>query len=197
VLARFLYASRACWASPESRTVKKSKDFRARVLGPVSVPHIYPTSLTVARKLIKIYFARSYIIQDMCCTTYSASFSLCPQLFPQATRPQQRTPRSSVSSGRLQFYYTRVVLPLILTLIGIYVLGVVNCVFIVCLCTTFHVVAAFCQLPNKRLYFVVSAEGTVEVYETFHSRCVSVFHPAHGTHHAALCTALTRSLPIN
>jgi len=69
---------------------------------------------------------------------------------PQATRPQQRTPRSCVSSGGLQFYYTRVVLPVILTPIHSYVISIVNC-FIVCLCTTTFHVTAFCQLPNKRI----------------------------------------------
>ena len=49
-------------ALPESRTVKKSKDFCAAAHGPVSLPHIYPTSLTFARKPIKIYFTRFYII---------------------------------------------------------------------------------------------------------------------------------------
>ena len=42
-----------------------------------------------------------------------------------------------------------------MTPIDVYVLSIVNCVFIVCLCTTFQVVTAFCQLPNKRICYVI------------------------------------------
>ena len=54
---------------------------------------------------IRIYFAKSYIIQNIVLhhLGYSRQFQPRSQLFPWATHPQQRTPRSSVSPGRLQF----------------------------------------------------------------------------------------------
>jgi len=93
------------WTLPESSTVKKSKDFCAAAPGPVSVPHVYPTSLIFVWKLIRIYFAKSYIIQNIVLhhLGYSRQFQPRSQLFPWATHPQQKTPRSSVSPGRLQF----------------------------------------------------------------------------------------------
>ena len=64
-----------------------------------------------------LYFARSYMIQNMFCTTYSGQFQRIPTVIPVChAPPQYRTPRSSVSSGSLQFYYTHVILPVILTL---------------------------------------------------------------------------------
>ena len=78
---------------------------------------------------MKNYFARSHIIQNMCCTTYFSQFQPLPTVIPYATRPQQSTPRSSVSSGRLQFYYTHVDLRVILKLKDTYVLSIVNYVF--------------------------------------------------------------------
>ena len=72
---------------PESRIVKTSKDFCAAAPGPASVPYIYPTSLTFAWKPIKIHFAGSYIIQNMCCTTYSRDVSASSHSYSLRPRP--------------------------------------------------------------------------------------------------------------
>ena len=115
-------------ALPESRTVKKSKDFYATA----------PAGRFLFHAFIRLHWflfgSRSKSISQG--PTWSRTRAEPPRLLPPVSAyshsyslrphalPQHRTPRSSVSSCRRQFYYMRVVLSVILT-IDTYVLSTV------------------------------------------------------------------------
>jgi len=50
--------------------------------GPDSVPKTYPTLVTFAWRLIKIYSVRYYIIHNMCCINLFPQFLPLPTVIP-------------------------------------------------------------------------------------------------------------------
>ena len=72
----------------------------------------------------------------MCCTSYSRQLQPLPTVIPLGhAHTRQRTSWSPVSSGRLQFYYTHVVLPVLLDYCRL-----VNCICLRTACKSLVVV---------------------------------------------------------
>jgi len=84
VLARILYASPTWWGFAGVQDRQKVEGFFCIAApGPDSAPKTYPTLVTFAWRLIRIYSARYYIIHNMCFVNFFHQFfCLFPQLFP-------------------------------------------------------------------------------------------------------------------
>ena len=145
VLARYLYASTA-WCQKVKGFVRRNT--RAGFCS-THLSNFTDLCLEADRKLFrKILHKPEHVLN-----TYSRQFQPLPSVIPLGHAPTKKTKKNRELPGRLSHLVdcNFIVLPVIFTLVDIYVLSIVNCVITVCHCrpTTFHVVSAFCQLRNK------------------------------------------------